>query len=189
MIEAERLADRLQDIATVVRRDGPVAWERVEDWTVARMPAHREPLDDDQEERARSGRSEVDEDDRREDAAAARYKDELRTVVSRVVADLNRVETIISVCCPTPSKHLSNRDLLVAQVAAEGFCVSCWRDDQFLFEIELQGNGTPYYKDLCRWCGSWKGNHGSIPPTWIVAKHHRGRISSADVEKATGKAS
>lgn len=194
MIEPDRLADRLQDCAVLVRMQGPVTWERCEDWTSARMPRPVEALDDDQEAREREGRSDVDEDDRREDAAAARYHAELAALTKRLDADLARLTRIVSICNPARPKHLSNRDLLVAQVAADGWCVSCWRDDQNLTPITLMPKRpcdvkpAPYYRDLCRACGAWKGEHGQLPPVEILVLWHSGRrVTAARADKALGR--
>lgn len=188
MIEAEVLADRLQAVATRVRSEGPVAWERVDDWTCARMPAFREPLiDDEEDERVQSSRSAIDEEDRKGDAAAARYKSELQKITGRLVSDIARLETILGICCPPNPRHLASMELLQAQVESEGYCGSCWRADQEWVEAE-KGR----YRGRCRWCGDWRAAEGSDPPRWLVAKHHQagpgGRLTTDDLEKArTGK--
>lgn len=192
MIAPEVLADRLDELAVRLRSQGGVTWERVTDWETATDPRLHvpEPRDEEGEARVRQGRSDVDEEDRKGDAAAARYRSELTSLAGRVYADLARIETIITVCNPDQPERLANRDLLAAQVAAEGWCPSCWRDDQHLQEIELRkSTGKPYYRGLCRWCGGWKGDTGSIPPVWIVKKHHRRTLNAADIEKATGRVS
>lgn len=187
MIEPERLADRLQDCAVLVRTQGPVTWERVEDWVSARMPRPVEPLSDEQEARARDGVSELDEDDRREDAAAARYQAELVALTKRLDADLARITRIIGICNPARPATPANRDLQLAQVAAEGWCVSCWRVDQTTTDI-AKGR----YRDLCRKCGEFKAAEGRIPPLPVLVKaltYGWSKITSGDVATAMGKAS
>lgn len=179
MIEPDVLADRLQDVAVLLRAQGGVTWERVDDWTSARMPRAVEPDDDDMEQRARDGRSDDDEDNRREDAAAARYKGELAGLTKRMDADAARLTRIVSICNPDHPEGLKNRDLLAAQVAADGWCVSCWRNDQHLTEITLRPEKDPtkkrypFYRDTCRPCGDYKKENGQYPPPSVLRHWHR----------------
>lgn len=187
MIGPNLLADRLEELVVLLRRQGEVTWGRVSDWETARMPAFREPLDDDQDAAVRAGRSVRDEEDRKGDAAAARYRDEVDGLASRLLKQSQRLCTIITVCNPDRPKHLGNRDLQAAQVAAEGWCVSCWQDDQ-TFELSAGGR----YRNHCRFCGEWKAANGQDPPVWLLRKrriHGKRSVTTADVEKATGKAS
>lgn len=187
VIDRERLAGLMETAETDLRTDkGVLTWERVEAWTRdGKMPATGERGggvgDAEAEDAAR---------DRMEDAAAARYQDELDKLTKRLEADLLRLCRIMDICCPQPSKQLANRDLLAAQVAAEGWCVSCWRDDQHLTPITLRPGGQPYYRDRCRACGEWKAEHGQDPPKMILELRHAGRrITTADAAKALGRAS
>ena len=175
MIDPDKLADHLTNTAQAVRARGDVTWGRVHDWTLpGRMPARGE-------RGGGMGPGAPDEriDDRREDAAAARYHTEMQALTKRLDADLARLTRIISICCPVPPKTLANRDLLAAQVAADGWCVSCWRDDQHLTPITTQRtrNGTevPLYKDRCRWCGEWRSHSRQDPPLDVLQAHHEGR--------------
>jgi len=130
-------------------------------------------------------------DDRKDDAAAARYHAELSTLTKRIDADLHRLRRIIGICCPSPTKGLASRDMLSAQVAADGWCVSCWKDDQNLTPITMTTGGgkpRPRYKDRCRFCGEWKAEHGQDPPVAILQLMHEGRrITTAAIERAMGK--
>lgn len=192
MIDPYRLSDLLQETANVVRSQGALTWERVQDWTLpGRMPARGQRggglTDPDGEPDERS-------DDRKEDLAAARYHDELATLTRRVEADTARIRRIIAICNPDRPKNLANRDLLLAQVAADGWCISCWRDDQNLTPVTMQpargsrDKGTPYYRDLCRACGSWKAEHGQLPPMEILVLRHSGRrVTTADADRALAK--
>lgn len=187
MIEPEVLADRLQELAVLLRSQGGVTWERVDAWTKACMPRLFEADDDDQEAAERAGRSERSEEDRREDAAAGRYKDELGRLTKRLEADVARLGQIVGVCNPVGPKRLSRGDRQAAQVAAEGDCVLCWRAGCSK-EIEVDREGHRLYRDRCKWHADWRRNHGDDPPNWLVVKHHdRGRVSTADVERALGK--
>lgn len=184
MIDPERLADRLQETAILLRTEGGATWMRVDDWETARMPRQTEPLSDEQDAEQRAGASERDEDDRREDAAAARYKQELATITKRLMADLARLETIMAVCNPPHPKQVTNRDLLLAQVAAEGWCTSCWRVDKTTTDI-AKGR----YRDLCRKCGEFKSAEGRIPPLPVITKALTfgwSKITTEDVARGLG---
>lgn len=186
MIEAQVLADRLQECAELVRKQGPDTWTRVADWETAKMPAPVERDDDDQAERRKAGRSAEDEEDRRGDAVASRYRAELAALTKRLDADMARVARIIDVCNPPRPDQLMRHDMLLAQVAAEGYCVSCWRDDQTLVEV-AKGR----YRDRCRHCGEFRAAEGQDPPQSLLVKaHERGwrSITSVDVDRAMGRA-
>jgi hypothetical protein len=189
VIASDLLADRMRAATIVQERNGPVTWERVEAWELpGRMPARGERggglVDAETDERI---------DDRREDAAAARYKPELAALTKRLEADLARLTRIHQICNPEPAKSLATRDMQVAQVEADGWCGHCWSDDQFLEPIALRPSvapipSRPYYRGLCRWCGSFKREHGTLPPIALLRKHHGSKpITEADVEKALGK--
>jgi hypothetical protein len=114
-------------------------------------------------------------DDRREDAAAARYLPELQALTRRLEADLARLVRIAGICNPAAPKNLATRDMLVAQVEADGWCGSCWRDDQHLTPVAERPNGTAYYRGRCRFCGEWKANTREDPPLEVLRPHHEGR--------------
>lgn len=189
MIDADRYAESLLLTLTMVHTRGHVTWERVNDWASTKgMPSQWTPGEDEDDEIAREGRSEIDDDERRGDAAASRYNAEVSAILNRTTADLARLRRIITVCNPDSPKHLANRDMLLAQVAAEGLCVNCWLDDQYLQEIQLQPSGVPFYKNLCRGCGEWKAAHGKVPPLSILVLRHAGRrVTTADAAKALGR--
>lgn len=69
----------------------------------------------------------------------------------------------------------------------EDWCVICWKDDRYCEPITTRrGSGQPYYRDRCRWCGDMTKLLGGDPPSWMVARRHRGeRISQAEIAKAT----
>ena len=196
MIEPEQLATRAGAFMVALNMQGPGTWERCDNWTDSRMPLHREPLStEEQEDAKRECRSDLDDEERRDAAAAARYRARLEAATARWLAATAEIETIITVCNPPKAKTLKNRDLQLAQVAAEGLCVSCWKDDARHTDIELRPEknpyvkAKPYYKDRCRFCGQWKAEHGQDPPVSILRIHHTtGRnLTTADVAKALGR--
>ena len=196
MIEPEQLATRAGAFMVRLNVQGGGAWDRVDAWCNPQMPRHREPLSsEEQEEQSRESRSDFDDVERRDDAAAARYKAKLESACARWLAATAEIETILAVCNPEKPKTLKSRDMQLAQVAAEGLCVSCWRNDEHFTEIELRPEknphvkARPYYKDRCRFCGGWKAEHGKDPPVPILRIHHTtGRhVTTADVAKALGR--
>lgn len=199
MIQPERLADRFREAAILLESQGPVAWaltlgeltwQRADDWEHARDPRLHipEPLDDEDDERARTGRSDEEEERRRLDAAASAYKSELSKLTERLQADMARMSTIIEICCPSRPKHLQAKDLLVAQVEADGWCGSCWRHDQHLVPITLRSNGDPYYRSRCKPCGEWRREHNQDPPLAVLEIRHSGkRLTTAAVARVLAR--
>lgn len=171
MIQHDRLADTLEAAAHHVRQQGNLTWGRTSDWTTAgRMPSTGV-------NGGGLGEATPDETngDMREDRAAARYHDELDKLTARLDADLHRLTRIMNICCPPPPKSLQSKDMLAAQVAADGWCLSCWRDDQHLEPISVRPTGQAYYRDRCRPCGQWRNEHGEDPPPDILRARHTGR--------------
>lgn len=67
------------------------------------------------------------------------------------------------------------------------WCRCCWKDGKYCEPVTVRrATGQPYYRGLCRWCGDMAKQLRQEPPTWMVAKRHRGeRISPGDIERAT----
>lgn len=175
------MLDELDPLRSRVLADGDLLWSRTADWVKARQPSNGE---------RGGGLSEPSDDalrQRMEDRQASRYHDELKTLTERMRADAARYRRIFEIVLPPPSAVLSNKHLQLAQIAAEGWCVSCWRDDQNCTPIALRPSGEPFYKDRCRACGEWKHEHGQDPPLPILKLRHSGRrITTADVAAALG---
>ena len=176
MIAAADLADRLNAASCAVRTQGPLTWERLEDWhTPGRLPTHgtrgggmAEGADDD--ERLL---------DRKDDIAASRYWDEMRTLTRRLEADLARLNTILGIANPERPRTVASRDMQLAQVEAEGWCGSCWRNDQNLTAVTMQksrnGAEVPKYRGRCEWCGKHRKATGEDPPIEYLRARHEGR--------------
>lgn len=75
------------------------------------------------------------------------------------------------------------------------WCRSCWKDEKYCEPVSARPDGKPYYVGLCRWCGRTRKAIGGDrlvasdqrgdPPTWLVAKHHRGeRVTPGDIARA-----
>lgn len=171
----EALEDALATAQALRGEHLDLLWQRTVDWQRVRHMADRG------ERGGGSGEAASDDaiEERIGDAAAARYHDEVQTLVRRVTADLARLHRIAGIVIPAQPRRLQGRDMLAAQVAADGWCVSCWRDEQALVPIAVRASGPqkgrPYYTDLCRFCGGWKAEHGQVPPIDVVQRHHDGR--------------
>ncbi len=58
------------------------------------------------------------------------------------------------------------------------WCVSCHRDHKHCEPV------SDRYKGLCRWCGSYKGEYGHLPPLALLERRHRGeRITQQMVQQ------
>lgn len=171
------------------------SWQRTYDWQTNRAPKWKPELDDDeQDEDRRASVSERDAADKRDEAQASRYHQELRTLTARIDADIARVRRIITISTPSDPRTLKSKELLAAQVAAEGYCVNCWTDDQHLEPITLRPEtdphikAKPYYRDLCRACGAWKAEHNQHRPMLVLRLVHQGRrVTQSDVDRALGR--
>lgn len=80
------------------------------------------------------------------------------------------------------------------ETPGDDICRAHWKCRKYAKLIERKGDGTPYYKGLCRWCGITrkalggdrlgKGDPAGDPPTWLVQAHIDGNVSQAQVDKA-----
>lgn len=171
MIQPDRLSALMDQTSQEVAHKGPLVWQRAEDWTRIEKTSG---------DSSRGGglAEAVNDDalrDRIDDRRAGAYQAELDTLTKRIVADLTRLQVILTDCSRTRADTLGSRDLLAAQAGAAGWCVSCWRNDQTLTPIDTRPSGQAYYRDLCRFCGQWKAEHGQVPPMAILKMRHDGR--------------
>lgn len=143
--------------------------------------------DEDQDEARRESRSDKDRRESMWDAQAARYADELAALLKRVDADMARLTRLNEILCPDQPHQLTNRELLSAQIAAEGWCVSCHRDAGWC-EPLWEGRS----RDGCQWCAKWRRSEGGWPPLALVKWRHRNpgrQLTTADVARELGRAS
>lgn len=128
-------------------------------------------------------------------ALAGRYRCALERLENAVVEARDLVAELVPaqpgtrvkpcLACGTPRPVRSKRasDLDGVDVAADGRCGSCCRDARHLAPIETRPDGARYYADMCRWCGSFRGQHGIDPPIPLLPIRHRGaRVTPADIE-------
>jgi hypothetical protein len=160
----------LTDLAKTVDRHGTTTWRHVDDW----RKEQRISTDSTRGGGNGSGASKDQLDERRADHAAAVLYDRLEAAIERLADDLITVGHIITEAIPIAIAKAKPQQL-AAQAAADGWCRSCFRDDQHLEPITTRPDGTPYHRDLCRWCGTWQAEHDQLPPVDILAQRHAGR--------------
>lgn len=82
--------------------------------------------------------------------------------------------------------------ILAAEVAAAGYCASCWRYESTMKEREKDPHtGHHIYRDWCRECGRFKAEHGILPPLELLRIRHglgRRRWTQAEVDNALAAA-
>lgn len=176
------LLDDLEQLRRRLVKDGDLLWSRTSDWVKPVMPAKGERGGGTAEP------SDRDLQDRLMDRAASRYHAEVKATIDRMRQDGARLVRLMEIVNPAPAVTLKAGQMQLAQVASEGWCVSCWRNDRKCEPIAKRPTGEPYYKDLCRGCGEWKAEHGQVPPLAILVLRHNGRrVSTKDVAKAIEK--
>lgn len=149
---------------------GDLLWQRTADWEKTKRIAPPSLREDDEEQV-----SDREAEERQGDALADRFRPEVRQLAKRIRTDLARLAQIDAIVIRAQPERLKNRDLLAAQAAADGWCLSCFRDDQFLSPIAVRpGTNQPYYRDRCRPCGEWKSANGEDPPIDVLRTRHRG---------------
>jgi hypothetical protein len=170
----EDLADYMTDVAVSLRKQGGATESVLHDWAApGYLPT-----------RGERGGGMVDAEpdatiaQRREAAAAAGLQKEWRTRTRRLLVDLKWLEQTMLLANPDAPKTLATKDMLVAQVEADGWCGSCWRDEQDLTAITMQkarnGAEVPMFKGRCEWCGRHRSKYGEDPPLEAVRIRHSG---------------
>ena len=167
--DSSRLAQALRRAATITDDDLDLMLERTSAWT--------QPLRQGEGHQWTRGGGTGDteqSEDRIEDARATRYHSELDTLTRRMLADATRLEELRAIVIPQRPATVGTRDMQAAQLAADGWCISCARDrdDQGRPFLEPVAQGK--YADACNWCGRWRaGNNGNQPPIDLVRYRHR----------------
>jgi hypothetical protein len=154
----EDLADYMTDVAVELRKQGGATEAVLHDWAA---PGHMPTAGE------RGGGLVDAEPDftlaqRREAAEAGRLQKEWRTRTRRILADLHWLEQTMQTANPPETTRLRFSDLSAAQVAAEGYCVSCIRAG--VNTVTAKGR----YRDRCRFCGEWEAEHKKDPPVALV---------------------
>lgn len=166
-----RLAQQLRRTAALLEDHGTVMLQRTADWTAPprQGEGHRWTrgggiTDPDQPD---------DDDDHREEQRVTRYNDELTSILARVDADTARLEALQRIVMPAAPHRIGTTDMQAAQLAADGWCVSCARDRDGQGRPFLEPVKTGVYADACDWCGRWRAaNNGQDPPVEFVRYRH-----------------
>lgn len=197
----DHVASILRRVADALTADGRVMLQRADDWQAGPRAANLDPD-------ARGWRYEVCGDTEcrscphpvpadptgeattRLDRAAliASQLDRLLRDLDRAAGRLVTLHGVLMPEQPRQARTLKEINAAGADVAAEGWCRSCWRDEQTCAPVETKPDGSWWYRDLCRWCGAFNAEHGQYPPLSLLQKRHRGyRISQADIDRALGR--
>lgn len=169
-VTPEALIAAAQALVRNLESHGTVAWQNVEDWR--REQRH---LTTDSTRGGGSGEHAANQArDRREEERVSQLYDRLTAAVTAAMDAITLVDTLVTETIPlrTPKTKPA---LLAAQIAAEGWCRSCYRDDQHLEPITTRPDGTPFFRDLCKWCGYWQAEHGQLPSADVLRQRHQGR--------------
>lgn len=184
-----RLGASLGVLGTLLEGIGQDAWDRMDGW-------QHGPRKAPQTGERGGGGGESGEEDRKDEAVqrarAARHFQEFRSDLAELDELCQKLLRRIDVACPPNPEDVKNRrtgdldPITSADVAAAGWCQSCWRNDQQMVVIEThKRTGLRYFRDLCRWCGGVKSTYGIEPPLEILKLHHAGRrVNVADLEAA-----
>ncbi len=183
-----RLAASLGVLGTVLEHQGQLAWDRMDGWTHGPRKAPQAG------ERGGGG-GEAGQEDRKDEsiqrARAARHFQEHQADLKLLDELTQRVLRRIDVACPPNTEEVKNRrtgdldPVTPADVAAAGYCRSCWRNDQQMVVREKSKSGLYVSATLCRWCLDVKRTYGIEPPLDVLKLHHAGRrISVTAMEEA-----
>lgn len=184
-----RLSAQVGVLATLLEEKGQRAWDTLDGWQEGPRKA---PQAGERGGGGTEAQAEARRDEHLQRARAARH-------FRQFTADLTEVDRLadslirrIDVACPPHPMELRNRKtedldpVTAADVAAAGWCASCWKNDQQMVPITVQPRtGMRYYRDFCKWCGEFKGTHKIEPPVELLRLRHAGRrITEADVNAA-----
>lgn len=164
-VDPDTITDALTEALRTWRPLGSSTIDRFTDWEQPRLPDSQERGGGD------GGTASVDTiRDRIEDHQANRYAEELSHLLRRLNSDLNRLVTLVQIAHPEP-RVLRHSDMTAAQLVADGWCPSCFRDNRYLEPI------TPgRYRDRCRRCGDFRAASGKDPSVdELRIMHSRGK--------------
>ena len=187
------IASRLREAATLLERCGTTAWETTEEWRRGAGVASYNP---------ESGGNRWEEDDdgtvwpvitdptgdraltpEEVNKAHQKYRDDLAGALRLADALITDVHT----ATPHKPSHIADHERLAAQVGAEGWCSSCYRNGGKLYPQAMHPDGTVKYRGSCRWCMDFEKANGRKPPMSLLQAHHAGRrITPEMVAKSLG---
>lgn len=185
----DHLTKLMLTLAAAITDHGDDRWTRLLAWEKRELSVSltREEPDEDTDEDGQARRkvvSSATEEERSDDRRAGRYAEDARhtstrlltTLTSRPTAhavqtDVVRLRFLLAIAESRVPRSLKSREMQASQAAADGWCRSCIRVG--IFEpIGVRATGEPFYRDLCRWCGSNKGDLEQ-PPAHMLRVHHR----------------
>jgi hypothetical protein len=112
-------------------------------------------------------------EDRQVDARVAGYYDELTAALGKAAKGVTEALNLAAMILPDPVQKITTKDMQSAQLAADGWCISCARDrNEGLPHLRPVASGR--YADRCRFCGEWKRDHGQDPPIELVKARNLG---------------
>lgn len=187
-----KLGKAMRDLADGIRDHGAERWRRLLDWEQRTLPygisLTRQEPDVDDDTGPRTPRISItDEKLRAEEAHVSGYAQDARTTAAQLPTTLAALPTteahthhlvyrlrfLVAVAETRRPRRLGTREQTAAQVAADGWCRSCYRVGVFEPITRRDGGkGDPFYADLCRWCGSHRGTLHQ-PPVDMLRLHHR----------------
>lgn len=129
-------------------------------------------------------------EDRRDEAKAAARSAELHA--EYVAAARDAIDALVrwhalhrTIVPPDPAKAKQSYEI-ADEVAADGLCRNCWRNDQQQVVATIdRRTGKPIFPGLCEWCGRMRNLHGFLPDLQVLQKRHAGRhVTKADWAEA-----
>lgn len=197
--QLHRLADHLDALAARLRRsddDTPSeaerAIQRADDWRHGPRPGDNhdtppQPGDPDYTgpaDELDQVLTDTHDEDSRSAAIAARIHHDLTCALTNLDTHTRDTARLLDLLA---AKHPQRGQLSPAN-AGDGWCTSCYRNAGHLEPIALRPDGTPRYRQLCRWCGEWASAHdGDHPPVAILREKHAGRrITQTLVQRVLG---
>ena len=110
--------------------------------------------------------------------------DDLRRLLSTLLPPQPNTKVINCDGCGSPKAIDIRKPRDLTEIAAAGWCKSCYRDDKHLRQIETRPDGVRFYADYCRWCGGFKADHKTEPPIEVLRVRHRdGQVPTAVIER------
>lgn len=188
------IAARGQQASEALNRAGTTAWETSEAWKRGASTANYDPeVGGNRWEQDSEGQVWAVPSDPTGDAALTPEQvhahEELVAALDTYLKSADRIVELVAMATPRKLNQISDRDRLAAQVAAEGWCASCYRNGGKLQPQAMHPDGRVKYQGSCRWCKEFEQEYGRKPPLSLLEKRHAGRsVTLDDIAKALGYA-